>query len=128
MKIIKFFVLVFLCFNLFSCNDSKEEITQENVILPFLKKQAVNKHLTTITSREELESVINLHYEKLFSKIPSNELLGLIESIRYNERGITTFRYDYLEHNLSDDECLKVCKAFFIVEQRASRAPHQQGV
>lgn len=116
MKFIKFFIFAFLFFTLFSCADSREQITQEKVVLPFLKKQPIDKHLTTITSQEELESVITLNYEEIYSKIPSNELLAFIESVEYNERGITTFRYDYLQNNFSEENLLKVFKNLFIVD------------
>ena len=129
MNIFNFLVLGLFFSFMSSCTEVKEEVVEANMrvntVLPFLSKKKVDKQLTKITSKEELESIINLYYDDIFHKIPSEDLLGLIESVEYSEKGITTFRYDYLENNLSDEDCLKLCKLIFVVEQNSSRAPHQ---
>ncbi|WP_338812027.1 hypothetical protein V9L05_11605 [Bernardetia sp. Wsw4-3y2] len=121
MKNLFCFLMFFMVTALFSCVDSKEEITQETAVLPFLKKEVVNsdKLPSKITTREELETVLNFHYKDLFSKIPTKDLAAFMETVEYNERGITTFRYDYLKKNVSKEELQTIYEILLIVEKRA---------
>ncbi len=110
MKYSFYFLMLFVMIGLFSCVNSKEEMTKETAVLSFLEKEVVNseKLPTKITNREELDIVLNFHYKDIFSKIPSKDLLSFMETVEYSERGITTFRYDYLGKNVTESELMVI--------------------
>ena len=64
MNIFNFLVLGLFFSFMSSCTEVKEEVVEANMrvntVLPFLSKKKVDKQLTKITSKEELESIINL--------------------------------------------------------------------
>ncbi|WP_375562409.1 hypothetical protein ACE193_07630 [Bernardetia sp. OM2101] len=129
MKYSFYFLMFFLSIGLFSCLDNKEDITQETVVLPFLKKQAISseKLPTKITNRKELETVLNFHYKKIFSKIPAQDLAAFIETVEYNERGITTFRFDYLKKNVSEEDLRIIYETLFIMKKKSAETIKGRG-
>ena len=129
MKYSFYFLMLFVMIGLFSCVNSKEEMTKETAVLSFLKKEVVNseKLPTKITNREELETVLNFHYKDIFSKIPSKDLLSFIETVEYSERGITTFRYDYLKKNVSKEDLQIIYETLLIVKKRSEEAVMPEG-